>query len=683
MSGRRPRAFSSRWLIVGLAGWLVTGCASVDTESTRAGAVPGSASEAVEETLGNVDAEALLLLMSDRLLFEPFGVARLFRERPEFHERLAVTLGRVGDGRGLSYLESMMADPVVEVRRAAAFGLGLLGDPGAYPSLLAATVDPDREVGQLAVGALARLESPLSEILPALEALPEAERRHRLLPSLFRFPPDDIHRAARELGGGQSELPSELGRWLHYALARSGDARGLSRLRASLDSADPWVRGWAARALGRLGVAEDLERLEPLLAAEDAGVVVQALRAASALVGSGRVAAGAPWLEALERLVVDPRPWVRLTALEVAGARPLSTDLAAHLRQVAAGEGHGAGLALVSLARAGDIESQQLVLRASASADPGMRRAAVAAAGLSGPAETIDRAWTDSDVSVRMAALSVFLEGESLRAERAAREALLEPDPGLRARSLDWLAAHAVAPLDELLMAISTVGDARLPDVKVNAAAALMARAESEPLERGASIAAIERLASDESYLVRRAAGRALETLKRPVPALGTVPTSRTIRTYREIARSTERSRWVELEVAAGIIVLELDCPTAPLTCLSFLQLAGAGYFDGLRFHRVIPDFVAQGGDPRGDGWGGPGFSLRDENSRISYRRGVVGMARSDTHTAGSQFFLALSAQPHLDGRYTAFGRVIEGDQFLDGIEQGDEIVAIREVERP
>lgn len=128
-------------------------------------------------------------------------------------------------------------------------------------------------------------------------------------------------------------------------------------------------------------------------------------------------------------------------------------------------------------------------------------------------------------------------------------------------------------------------------------------------------------------------------------------------------------------------MTLELACPEAPLTCLSFLQLAAAGYFDGTSFHRVVPDFVVQGGDLRGDGWGGPGYALRDEINRLRYERGAVGMALSGPDTGGSQFFIALVSQPHLDGGYTVFGRVVGGEAVLDRLRQRDRIVAIREIE--
>lgn len=115
------------------------------------------------------------------------------------------------------------------------------------------------------------------------------------------------------------------------------------------------------------------------------------------------------------------------------------------------------------------------------------------------------------------------------------------------------------------------------------------------------------------------------------------------------------------------------------MTCLNFLQLAGQGFYDGLVFHRVVPDFVVQGGDPRGDGVGGPGYSIRDEMNLLRYRRGVLGMALSGPDTGGSQFFITLSPQPHLDGGYTAFGEVVAGDGVLDRIVQGDRIVRVVE----
>jgi cyclophilin family peptidyl-prolyl cis-trans isomerase len=94
----------------------------------------------------------------------------------------------------------------------------------------------------------------------------------------------------------------------------------------------------------------------------------------------------------------------------------------------------------------------------------------------------------------------------------------------------------------------------------------------------------------------------------------------------------------------------------------------------------VVPDFVVQGGDPRGDGWGGPGYTVRDELNRKPFEKGVLGMALAGPDTAGSQFFITLSRQPHLDDEFTAFGEVVDGIDVLERIEQGDRIERLFEV---
>ena len=107
------------------------------------------------------------------------------------------------------------------------------------------------------------------------------------------------------------------------------------------------------------------------------------------------------------------------------------------------------------------------------------------------------------------------------------------------------------------------------------------------------------------------------------------------------------------------------------------MSFAGSGFYDNLVFHRVVPDFVVQGGCNRGDGWGGPGYSIRSEANLKPYLRGTLGMALSGKDTGGSQFFISHSDQPHLEGSYTPFGRIEEGFPVLDTIVQWDRILGI------
>jgi cyclophilin family peptidyl-prolyl cis-trans isomerase len=122
-----------------------------------------------------------------------------------------------------------------------------------------------------------------------------------------------------------------------------------------------------------------------------------------------------------------------------------------------------------------------------------------------------------------------------------------------------------------------------------------------------------------------------------------------------------------------------LDAGAAPMAAWNFAELAGKKFFDGATLHRVVPNFVVQDGDPRGDGYGGPGYSIRDEFNPLPFTAGVLGMASDGKDTAGSQWFITVSAQPHLDGRYTSFGRVVQGlREIVRQMRPGDTVVSIR-----
>jgi peptidylprolyl isomerase len=134
------------------------------------------------------------------------------------------------------------------------------------------------------------------------------------------------------------------------------------------------------------------------------------------------------------------------------------------------------------------------------------------------------------------------------------------------------------------------------------------------------------------------------------------------------------------LRTSHGDVRMQLLPDHAPFTVLNIVKLAEQGFYDGLTFHRVVPNFVVQGGDPRGDGWGGPGYAIRSEYSLVNYERGMVGIASAGKDTEGCQFFIVHSPQPHLDGRYTIFARVVEGMDVVDRIQMGDTILSMRVV---
>ena len=133
-----------------------------------------------------------------------------------------------------------------------------------------------------------------------------------------------------------------------------------------------------------------------------------------------------------------------------------------------------------------------------------------------------------------------------------------------------------------------------------------------------------------------------------------------------------------EINTHEGKIVVDLNFKAAPNTVANFVELANSGFYNGLLFHRVIPGFMIQGGDPNGDGTGGPGYTIDDEPNDLKHETGVISMANRGPNTGGSQFFITHLPQPHLDGKHTVFGKVIEGHDVVCRIDPNDPILNIK-----
>jgi cyclophilin family peptidyl-prolyl cis-trans isomerase/HEAT repeat protein len=269
------------------------------------------------------------------------------------------------------------------------------------------------------------------------------------------------------------------------------------------------------------------------------------------------------------------------------------------------------------------------------------------------------------------------------------------------------LAAFKPADLDEVLRSYlkendviirSTAADllAELPASEVNTSALVgaLSLAKSDQLN-DATLSALDALGSQKNetatiavksaldspdYIVRQRAAAILKTNGAGdfTSRVGPAQSRNSTRDYqRAISRVGQNVRAV-VTTSKGSFTIELLPNDAPLNVDNFLTLAQKGYFRNITFHRVVPNFVIQGGDPRGDGNGGPGYQIRCEINEVAYDRGAVGMALSGKDTGGSQWFVTHSPQPHLDGGYTVFGRVIAGLDVVDNISRGDVIQSIR-----
>lgn len=214
----------------------------------------------------------------------------------------------------------------------------------------------------------------------------------------------------------------------------------------------------------------------------------------------------------------------------------------------------------------------------------------------------------------------------------------------------------------------------REPDIRTAIAEAL-ASFDSEDSKN-----LLRKLAADADWYVRSKAAESLEKLGEPKPAVappGELP-GQADPLHDDYIKSGAGRFTAEITTDHGKIVIELLHADAPRTVQNFVKLAESGFFDGKTFHRVVPNFVVQGGCPIGNGWGHPGWTIRCEYSPLRFERGMVGMAHAGKDTGGSQFFITHSPQPHLDGRYTIFGKVVKGMEVVDALQVDDVMRSVK-----
>jgi cyclophilin family peptidyl-prolyl cis-trans isomerase len=284
---------------------------------------------------------------------------------------------------------------------------------------------------------------------------------------------------------------------------------------------------------------------------------------------------------------------------------------------------------------------------------------------------------TDRDARVIPAVLAALAAANVPGADRLAAERLTADDFVVRAA-----AATALADLKATSMVPALVDAYRAARDEAAYVARASVLAAVHRLDVAAARPLLEEALRDRDWAVRvRAASLLRESGTNAVEAQPLRPAASGRPPgdpeWRRIVAPPYSPR-AYIETTKGTIEVELAVVDAPLTAENFMTLARKGFFDDAPVHRVVPDFVIQDGDPRGDGEGGPGYTIRDEINQRPYLRGTLGMALDWEDTGGSQFFITHSPQPHLDARYTVFGHVVSGMDIVDRIVPTDVIRRVR-----
>ena len=683
-----------RPLLVSIATFMVAQPISAQRASTR---LDQSEIRLYARLLAMTDTRELDTALVDRLLATSSSALRA---------AAALAIGQIGVERGLAgagRLRQLLRDKDANVAARSAYGLGLLRDTASVPAL-ASALSSTPAIAREAAFALGEIGAPArGTITSALAADRDDGVTIQLLLAAAKLRPLPIRQVRRFF---RATDPAVV--WAAaYAVARQRAASGVRDLIdlersavarqsfafATPNSAAPYeaaangaalIRAEIARALSKSAAGDSLAPtafavLTRLTSDTDAHVRINALRSLGTY--------GAQARSSLVRATRDADPNVRIAAAQSLSAAldTSSTDFTS-LWGADTGTAYRASL-LAAAIRAG-LRPPQLTAW-SRSRDWHQRAAAASAT-----ADTLDRAFaigqtvlltSDPDPRVREAAYGAVAPPASMKLEDTVHAVLLrglqDPDFYVRATALAALTDRPSAnDLSAVvasyhLAARDSANDARLAALQYVSALWKKDSASLAPDLR-------DQLASETipDDPLERAAGKGLPFWKN----WGAVrSTARPASWYEQVVRSMvvpslEGKRpTATIQTIRGPIQLELFGDDAPITAWNFLSLARSGYYRNTRFHRVVPNFVAQDGDPRDDGNGGPGYAIRDEMNPNRYERGAVGMALSGPDTGGSQYFITHSPQPHLDGHYTVFGKVVRGYDVVDRIVQGDRITRI------
>ena len=609
--------------------------------------------------------------------------------------RSALALGRVRLPEAIPALTTMLQSEVdPEVKQMAAFAMGLIGDAAAAPALMTALTDPDPLIQGRAAEALGLLaHKPAAQAIGAMVATHvNANALNGLNPDDMGYPKASGVEAVR-LGayalvrlGSYDALAAALidrngrprSRWwpVAFAFQRINDPRAATVLLDLLSGEGQLTRAFAARGLA---TAKDQRAVTPLLAAaEDAGVPlavrIQAVRGIAAL---GDARGGA----VMGRLITGQRidQNLQLEAITALAQLRDSTAVELLIDLVSAEWPSVRAAALNALART-DVDT---FMSSISALDPDAHwsvRASMATTlgelGRDRAQAPLTMMLNDADQRVIPSVLDALAKVGAANAGDAMLARLKADDPVVRAAAARGLATikapNAVAALTEAFQTGQRDG------LYVARTAALDALTTLDP---AAARSVLASALSDRDWAVRM---RAAENLKkmdsaadvssmRPAPP-PSVPELAAV----DAMVAPQYSPQAYIDTSKGTIQFELAVLDAPRTVANFIALVRKNYFRGVQLHRVVPDFVVQDGDPRGDGEGGPGYTIRDEINQRPYLRGTVGMALDWADTGGSQFFITHSPQPHLDARYTVFGQVVSGMDIVDRLQQWDTIDRIR-----
>lgn len=626
--------------------------------------------------------DSLLMMEDSSAVNWPQAMRYLATANTDPNSGLAIhtvrTLGIIGDT-----LTADMLLPILKMRQfpiasEAAFAMGQMGAKKARAPLEEAALGGPPELAARAVEALAKLADSASvSVVDTLFLHSDPEVRYAAAVSAWKF-------KDKRLTPGLARLLSDSFPRVRFgaawSLARFPDSSALPVLQKALNDPDEYVRAQVVRPLGALKYRQAASDMAGLAQSDpDWKVRVNACRALAAMEAVDQV-------PVLRKLLADEmarRGGNNHLIIEAALALGALKDQAGLnlIRQVAKRQEpflRAWAASALAAYKSGEVIKDLTVL----AADPEWRvryKTAEALGVVSQPAafEILKKLFDDADYRVRYSALGAMGEYKNENLHTYLKSGLAGNDFAMVATACDIIASRKDSSLlADVAAAYQKNKDAGEVDFKLSCLNAAQALVDSGAVskEEGRVNALLEWSLADPNRLIRKEGivlGKSLgKDFSSRLGAFQPQIQEDSILDY--VHRLQAYRVRVTLATDQGDVTIELLGDRAPRTAANFWRLCAKGYYSGKSFHRVVPNFVVQDGCNRGDGWGGPGYTIRCEYNNLTYERGTVGMALSGKDTGGSQFFICHAPQPHLDGRYTIFGQVTQGMDVVDRLQVGD-----------
>ncbi len=629
----------------------------------------------------------------------------LSHKNPDVRSFAAFACGSVQDTLHAHLLVNLLSDKDYHVRTASAFALGQMNsviDSARRASLSSAltkrlAIEQSRHVALRIVEALGKVgdEMSLNVLVAAGESSPYSGVRAEAALAVGRYAYRGIkNKTAVQFVADVIERNASDEAWkAAYAMMRVADSALLARytsvLLRSASSADVHTRMFSAAALGKSGLTRDIVNTLLSLALQDSDWRVR-VNSIKALAGVGR-SLQARVIPVMLTLLADSSEHVSLTAASTLGTLDLSGS--SFIPECRKGlvevmndprytqrQKREAAIALAKLAPidAFPILSSQLNLahltRESFAAALGFIPTTESVQTLAGFTKhvnsTLHRLSLESIIS---AAKQAHKDSSlTLYAKPVLANAVMSKDVALVSNAASALADPAFA--DDQSASLLLRAMQLLKNLKDTEALTSVIQALGD-LKASSAVAPLESELNNRDHTVAAEAAKALKKITTKSYDHLLKPHPKPAHVNWKLLESVRKNPTVRVQTTQGVFSFTMLPDESPFTCVNFAQLMRNNFFDSLLFHRVVPGFVIQGGDPRGDGWGGPGYAIRSEFGFEHYEPGMVGVASSGKDTEGCQWFVTHNHTPHLDGRYTIFGRIISGMDVVNRIQVGDRIL--------